>query len=180
MTRGRCALRILLLLAFTSLSPAGEEPFKPATSIKLSSGFWMLNGKRTYAGTDAEGLLLNVRMVNATFEDRNPATCPKGFDPEKNTDGFIQKIPDYAAHGIRAFTLCLQGGTPNYKGAINSGYEPDGRLRPDYLKRIARAIEACDRAGVAVILCCFYQEQDQILRDGDAVKAAVRNTASWV
>ena len=48
---------------------------------------------------------MNVRMVNAVFEDRNRPD----FDPEANTDEFIAQIPDYVAHGVRAFTLCLQG-----------------------------------------------------------------------
>jgi hypothetical protein len=119
-------------------------------------------------------------MVNATFEDRNPKTCPEGFTPDKNTNTFIARIPEYARCGVNAFTLCLQGGFPGYEAAINSAYEPDGALRPEYLKRVARVIEACDRAGMVVILGCFYQRQDQILRDADAVKKAVVNTVEWI
>ena len=69
---------------------------------------------------------MNVRMVNAVFEDRNKPD----FDPEANTDRFIARIPDYAAHGVNAFTICLQGGMPGYEGAVNSAFEPDGSLRP--------------------------------------------------
>ncbi|MBN1441662.1 MAG: hypothetical protein JXA90_03085, partial [Planctomycetes bacterium] len=137
-------------------------------------------GEPTNPKSIAEGLLLNVRMVNATFEDRNPETCPKGFDPEKNTAAFIAKIPEYVACGVNAFTLCLQGGFPGYEGAINSAYEPDGSLRPGYMQRVARVIEACDRAGAVVILGCFYQRQDQILKDADAVRRAVAGTAEWI
>ena len=180
-------LRLCWLLAAIGLhfalplgSPGAEEPFKPSTKVKIANNFWELNGKRTYQGSRAEGLLLNVRMVNATFEDRNPATCPKGFDPDKNTESFIASIPDYVAHGVRAFTLCLQGGSPGYEGALNSAYDPDGSLRPDYLKRVARVIEACDKAGAVVILGCLSESQDQVLKDGEAVKVAVANTAMWV
>jgi hypothetical protein len=170
----------LVTLAILCAPQASAEPFHARTTIKINRGFWEISGQRTYKGADAEGLLLNVRMVNCTFEDRNPATCPKGFDPDKNTDAFIAKIADYAAHGVRAFTLNLQGGTPNYKGALNSAFEPNGSLRPDSLRRVARVIEACDAQGVAVILGCFYQEQDQVLKDEAAVKAAVVATANWI
>jgi hypothetical protein len=170
----------VLVLGLPGGAGAGEGDFKPQTTVKLRSGFWELNGKRTYAGSEAEGLLLNVRMVNATFEDRNPATCPKDFDPEKNTARFIDKLPDYVAHGVSAFTLSLQGGSPGYKGALNSAYERDGSLRPEYMARVARAIEACDRAGAAVILSCFYQEQDQVLENAGAVRRAVENTVDWL
>jgi hypothetical protein len=81
---------------------------------------------------------------------------------------------------MRAFTICLQGGMPGYEGAVNSAYTAGGQLRDSYLRRARRVIEACDRSGAAVILCCFYQRQDQWLRDEKAVEAAVTATATWV
>src|SRR5215468_10814036 len=84
------------------------------TKVSIVDGKWRLNGELTYRGAKAEGLLMNVRMVNATFEDANDKTRPKGFDSEANTDAFIKHIPDYTASGVRAFTLCLQGGHCGY------------------------------------------------------------------
>src|SRR5262249_12821629 len=43
-----------------------------------------------------------------------------------------------------------------------------------------RVIEACDRAGLVVILGCFYQRQDQVLADEAAVRAGGVNVASWI
>ncbi len=144
--------------------------------VALKDKRWMIDGKVTYAGTPAEGLLMNVRVVNCTFEDRNRTD----FDPDANTDRFIEAIPDYRAHGIRAFTLCLQGGMPGYEGALNSAYEADGSLRPGYLERVERVIRACDDSGIAVILGCFYQRQDQVMNDAAAVEKAAINTVTWV
>ena len=144
--------------------------------VVLKDKRWMIDGKVTYAGAPAEGCLMNVRMVNCTFEDRNRTD----FDPDANTDRFIEAIPDYHAHGIRAFTLCLQGGMPGYEGALNSAYDGDGSLRPGYLERVQRVIRACDDAGVAVILGCFYQRQDQVMEDATAVERAAINTVTWV
>ena len=146
------------------------------THISIVGNRWYLNGQVTYPGTQAEGLLMNVRMVNAVFEDRNRSD----FDAEANTDQFITKIPDYTAHGIRAFTLCLQGGTPGYEGAVNSAFNPDGSLRENYLKRVLRVIDACDKHSVVVILGCYYQRQDQILKDEEAVRTGVIGVARWV
>jgi len=150
------------------------------TWLSLLDGRWYLNGRLTCLGAKAEGLLMNVRMVNAVFEDANQKTRPKGFDPDANTESFLAQIPDYVAHGIRAFTVFLQGGMPGYEGAINSAFTPDGELRPEYLARVERVIRAADEAGAAVILGCYYQRQDQILRDATAVRAGVVNTARWV
>jgi CubicO group peptidase (beta-lactamase class C family) len=150
--------------------------FTPRTRVAIVKGQWHTNGQPTYRGARAEGLLINVRMVNAVFEDRRRP----GFDPEANTDRFLAKVPDYAAHGVRAFTLCLQGGFPGYEGAVNSAFAPDGTLRAAYLRRVRRVIETCDRRGVVVILGCYYQRQDQLLTDERAVKAGLVNVACWV
>ena len=83
----------------------------PRTRIALEHGRWLINGQPTNPCTSAEGLLMNVRMVNAVFEDG--AKHPE-FNPNSNTAQFIALLPDYAAHGVNAFTICLQGGMPGY------------------------------------------------------------------
>lgn len=172
---------IVALQLLTAAAPAGgDAPYTARTTVKLNRGFWELAGARTYKGADAEGLLLLVRMVNATFEDRNPATCPKGFDPDRNTEAFLAKLPEYAAHGVRAFSLNLQGGNPGYKGALCSAFEADGSLRKDFLARVARVIEACDQQGIAILLGLFDEDQDQVLKDDAAVKKGVENVVRWL
>lgn len=117
----------------------GDDVFAQSR-VALREGRWFINDRPTNPGSAAEGLLMNVRMVNAVFEDRNQPE----FDPEANTDRFIARIPDYAASGVNAFTFCLQGGMPGYEGAVNSAFDPDGTLRPAYLARVERVIRACD------------------------------------
>jgi hypothetical protein len=153
-----------------------SSDFKPRTRVSIADGQWHINGEVTYRGAKAEGLLMNVRMVNAVFEDRKRPD----FDPETNTDRFIAHIPDYAAQGVRAFTICLQGGTPGYEGAVNSAFNEDGSLRDSYLRRVRRVIEACDQNRVVVILGCYYQRQDQVLKNDDAVRAGVVNVVNWL
>jgi hypothetical protein len=148
----------------------------PSTRVEIVDGKWHINGEITYPGAQAEGLLMNVRVVNCTFEDRNR----DDFDSDANTAAFLSHIPDYYAHGVRAFTLNLQGGFSGDEGVLNSAFEPNGTLRAPYLERIGRVIEACDRQGIVVILGCFYQRQDQVLENDDAIRAAVRNAVQWV
>jgi hypothetical protein len=119
---------------------------------------------------------MNVRMVNAVFED---AKRPE-FQAEANTERFLKALPDYVSHGVRAITINLQGGMPGYEGAVNSAFGADGNLRAAYLRRVRRVIEACDREGAVVILGCYYQRQDEILKDEAAVRAGVVNVAQWV
>ncbi|MBI3467237.1 MAG: hypothetical protein HY000_29850 [Planctomycetes bacterium] len=158
------------------LLAGGDDPPARSTRVAIVNGRWHINGAVTHRGAPAEGLLINVRMVNATLEDAKRSD----FDPAANTAAFLQQIPDYAAHGVRAFTLCLQGGMPGYEGAVNSAFSADGSLRPEYLARVERVIDACDRQGLVVILGCYYQRQDQILQDEAAVRAGVVNTVNWI
>jgi CubicO group peptidase (beta-lactamase class C family) len=146
------------------------------TRVTVKRDQWFLNDVVTYRGAKAEGRLMNVRMVNAVFED----TKRHEFDPEANTERFLKHVPEYVRHGVRAFTINLQGGMPGYEGAINSAFDAEGNLRGAYLGRVRRVIEACDREGAVVILGCFYQRQDQLLKDEAAVRAGVVNVAQWV
>jgi len=179
-------LGVLFASAVTRTSGSTEVGITP-------NGQWTLNGEVTYPGTPAAGLLMNIRMVNATFEDSRPPSewpeqLPTSFDPDENTAAFIARIPEYKAHGVLGFTLSLQGGSPKYEGAHNSAFEADGTLRAAYMKRIQRVIEACDAHGVAVILGCLYQRQHgaeptrlpRALQDRAAILAAVRHTAEWI
>ena len=192
----RCVIKILMVWLFAAANPcviaasseqrgqtiaghpvdAVANPGPLHTRVSIREGRWFLNDEVTYRGTEAEGLLMNVRMVNAVFEDRNRSD----FDPDSNTEEFLARLPDYVANGIRAFTICLQGGSTGYEGAINSAFNPDGSLRDSYLQRVRRVIDACDRLGCVVILGCYYQRQDQILKDDQAVKAGVVNVARWI
>ncbi len=185
MPNGRSFRLLLPLLSLSAVSAFGQagaqaQSYKPLTRITESDGFWELNAKPTYEGTQAEGLLIGARMVNATFNDRNPATCPKGFDPEKNTEAFLKSLPAYLSSGVNTILLNLQGGAPGYQGAINSAFNPDGSLRKDDLARVSRVIEACDQRGAVVVLGFFSPGQDQVLKGEEAVRAGTKNACEWI
>jgi CubicO group peptidase (beta-lactamase class C family) len=72
-----------------------REAVRRETRVAIEKEQWLLNGAGTYRGAKAEGRLMNVRMVNAVFED----TKRPEFDPEANTARFVEKIPDYVGHG---------------------------------------------------------------------------------
>jgi hypothetical protein len=168
---------VVVTLALVLSAPAAQAP---RTRVSIVDGRWHLNGQVTYRGAVAEGLLMNVRMVNAVFEDANDTTRQPGFDSDVNTEAFISSIPQYVAQGVRAFTISLQGGDPGYEGALNSAFTAEGALRDSYLARVRAVVEAVDRHGAVVILSCFYQRQDQALTSDEAVRTAVGNVARWI
>src|SRR5687767_8530696 len=94
------------------------------TKIEIDGERFLINGAPTYAGREwkgqrIEGLLMNSRMVQATFDDENPLTqglfaYPDTgvWDAERNVSEFIAMVPEYRASGLLAVTLNLQGGCP--------------------------------------------------------------------
>jgi hypothetical protein len=96
----------------------------------------------------------------------------------------VAAMPEWRRRGLLAFTLNLQGGSPEgYSKAQpwhNSAFEADGSLRSDYAARLARILDEADRQRMAVILGVFYFGQDQRLRDEAAVVRALDGAASWV
>jgi hypothetical protein len=166
------------------------------TNLTISGDAFHINGKPTYTGRTwrghkIEGLLMNSRVVQATFEDLNPETrsrwtYPDGtpYDADKNTERFIAMLPEWRKAGLLSFTVNLQGGSPEgYSKSQpwhNSALTADGSLRPDYLKRLEKILNAADSLGMAPIVGIFYFGQDQRVQDEAAVTKAVDNTVEWL
>ncbi|MGC9468506.1 MAG: hypothetical protein ACP5HS_07935 [Anaerolineae bacterium] len=143
------------------------------TEITIKGQEFWLDGKPTYAGRSFEGhkiqgLLFNVRAVQATFDDENPSTRKYWaypdtgeWDPERNVQEFCDALPIWKQHGVLGFTINLQGGGPLYVPGIydayeNNGFTADGRLKPDYADRTERVLARADELGMAVIVGFFY------------------------
>jgi hypothetical protein len=166
------------------------------TVVSIVGDEFYLNGQPTYAGRTwrghkIEGLLLNARLVQGIFDDRNPDTAKlwaypdtSRWDAERNTREFITAMPEWRRHGLLAFTINLQGGAPvgyaKDQPWHNSAIEADGSLRPDYLGRLERVINKADDLGMVVILGYFYFGQDQRLTDEAAVLRATDNATQWL
>jgi hypothetical protein len=193
-----CARRLspLLLLISIALAFDVSRAADRKTSVGVVGNEFHLNGQPTYAGRTwrghkIQGLLLNSRMVQGIFDDRNPETVSTWaypdtgkWDAERSTREFIAAMPEWRRHGLLAFTINLQGGSPQgYSQSQpwhNSAIEADGSLRADYLARLERIVNKADELGMAVILGYFYFGQDQRLKDETAVIRATDNATQWI
>lgn len=183
-------LCFLILLIF-SVQISGQS-----TRVSIRGEKFFINGKPTFAGRtwngiSVEGLLPNSRMVQGVFDDLNPETVSKWKYPdtgvwsaERNTTEFISAMPAWRNHGLLAFTICFQGGSPEGYSASqpweNNAFEPNGTLRSAFAGRMERIVKKADELGMVVILGIFYFGQDQRLTDEKAVITAVDNSVSWV
>jgi hypothetical protein len=166
------------------------------TEISIQGEQFFINGQVTYPGVTwegrrIEGLLLNSRMVQGIFDDLNPETHKLWaypdtgqWDPDRNTREFIAAMPSWRAHGVLAFTINLQGGSPygysKDQPWINSAIAPDGSLRGDYLARLSRILDAADALGMAVIVSLFYFGQEKNLDGEDAIFRGVEGAVDWI
>jgi hypothetical protein len=180
------------LVAAASLAAAPARK----TSVTIVSNEFHINGEPTYEGRSwrghtIQGLLMNSRMVQGIFNDLNTNTVhrwaypdTKKYDPERNTREFLKAMPEWRRHGLLAFTINLQGGSPEGYSREqpwhNSAIEADGSLRPDYMARLERILDRADELGLVVILGYFYFGQDERLKDEAAVIRATENATQWL
>ena len=166
------------------------------TQVTIHGDQFFIDGEptykgRTYRGYKIEGLLLNSRMIQATFDDANPETRHRwaypdtgAYDAERNVREFLQALPVYRQHGLLAVTVNLQGGNPKGYSReqpwVNSAFEADGSFKADYLERMRRVLDRTAELGMVAILGVFYFGQDERLRDEAAVVRALEDAVRWV
>lgn len=166
------------------------------TSLDIQSEKFLLNGKLVYSEIEnsrpeAHGLLMNARFIQGIFDDK---ATPERFaifghdqwEPEANTDRLIAALPQWYAHGLRAFTVGLQGGGPvltldDWSTIDNNPYGPDSKsLDPAYAGRLDRLIKAADEIGMVVIVSYLYASQGPRLQDGRAIRNAVTGASRFL
>ncbi|MFO0924263.1 MAG: hypothetical protein U0905_17440 [Pirellulales bacterium] len=184
-------------IVFLAISLSAQESSGVGkTRVRIEGSKFFINDEPTYAGRmwkghSIEGLLFNSRMVQATFDDRNPETRSLWsypdtgqWDPDRNTREFIQAMASYRDAGLLAMTLNLQGGSPQgySKQQLwhNSAFDEDGTLRSDYKARFEAVFQEADRLGMVILLGYFYFGQDERLHDETAVLKATDQATKWL
>jgi hypothetical protein len=197
------------LSLFLALAASRAVAIDIATGKMLGSGyevrfFYVRTGKapwqRTYAGKqfrpEAAGRLMNLRIAQGLFHDE--WLTEAAFDPEENTRRLIAALDIYKEHGILAINVSLQAGNAGYarecelikrqaqakfgpgKGCLTSAFLPDGSLKEAWLKRLQRLQRELDRRGMILDLMYFYQGQDEVLENPEAIRRGVVNATDWL
>ena len=180
---------MLLSVCMSACQPGGQHG-GDRTVVTIQGERFYLDGRpthdgRNWNGHEIEGLLFNARLVQGIFDDLKAGTrglwryADTGeWNPARNTNEFVAAMPEWRSHGMIAFTLNIQGGSPVGYGNqdwLNPGYTPDGSLRDDYMARLEMILDRADELKMVVILGLFYFGQDQHLDNEAAVANAVRN-----
>jgi hypothetical protein len=188
----------IVLLPLFAYAPFAQESGDSVfyTSVSIAGENFQINGRPTYEGRiwnghNIQGLLLNARLVQGIFDDLNTESASRWAYPdtgrwnaERNMREFIAAMPEWRKHGLLAFNLNLQGGSPvGYRTVLewnNTAFVANGSLRPDYFARLERILKRADELGMVVILGYFYFGQDQRLTDEAAVIRATDNATQWL
>ncbi len=189
-----CIFLLTAVFALTSLSASKINAGQ--TVVSIVGDDFHINGKPTYAGRmwnghRIEGLLLNSRTVQATFDDLNPSTSARWayadtgkWDAERNVREFIASMPSWRVQGLLAITVNFQGGSPEgYSKTqpwLSSGFNEDGSMRPDFAARMKRVLDAADAQGMVVILGYFYFGQSPRFKGDEAVIRATDEATRWL
>ena len=191
-------LLFLLFLSYNRLSALNPfpSPTNRKTTISISGEKFLINGEptfkgKTWKGYKLEGLLPNSRMVQGIFDDLNDSTRhlwayhdTKTWDANRNTNDFIKEMDGWRKKGLLAFTINLQGGSPQgYSKSQpweNSAIDPVGNLRSAYMSRLEKILDKSDELGMVTILGIFYFGQDERIKNEEAVKKGVLNTLKWL
>ena len=143
------------------------------TTVSIAGTEFLIDGRptypdRTFEGAKIQGLLFNVRAVQAVFDDANPKTRVHWsypdtghWDPDRNTDELCEALPSWKEHGILAFSVDLQGGGPLYVPEVyqsydNNGFTSQGDLKTDYAARLTKVLDRADELGMVAIVSFFY------------------------
>jgi hypothetical protein len=164
------------------IEPLEARELLSQTHLTISGSRFLINGAVTNRSSALEGMLPNARAVNATFDDRNPATAGQWaypdthqWDARRNVDEFDAAVPSYHAKGLLAVSLSFQGGQPTLVTAPDaqpwdsSAFLPDGTLRGRFANNMRRALSTLDANGMVAFVQLFYFGQDQRLTDEAAV-----------
>lgn len=183
MRRVALALALVLITA----APAAADVTFVGDRVKL-------DGQLTNPGSPAEGLLMNVRAIQAAVEEYNPERrelwrYPDGpWSAARNLDEFLARVDGYVARGLDMVTVGMQGGHPRFRCAKESGvagrnfsmFTAAGDLRPDARARLGDLIRGADAVGLIVSVQLFYQNQDNRLSGNAAVLRATDEAATFL
>jgi hypothetical protein len=188
--------RLVILLVCFTYNCQDAFGYQPKTIVTIKGEDFYINGEITLKGRNLdnislEGLLPNSRMVQGIFDDLNPETRQLWkypdtgvWDPDRNTAEFIAAMPQWRNHGLLAFTINIQGGSPtgygNNKGWVNPGFHKNGEPIKEYFERLEKILNKADELGMVVILGLFYFGQDEQLENEAAIKNAVQNSVKWL
>jgi hypothetical protein len=153
---------------FDDLTAVGEIIDRPETDGPPATREFAIQDERPYLGgrqVDLWGL-----------------RCGNALHSEAIVERHIRNLDNMVAHGINLIGFYIQGanaGWPNPEAGLN-GFKRDGRLRPEFARRMERLIREADRRGMVVLVGLISPRKDQDYYDDDAIRRSIEETGKFL
>ena len=108
--------------------------------------------------------------------------CGNAIYSQGVTERHVRNLDNMIRHGINCIGVYIQGsngGHPNAAAGRN-GYTPEGKLKPDFARRLEWLIREADLRGMVVMVGLFSPRKDQDFKNETAIKHACEETAKWL
>ena len=118
-----------------------------------------------------------LSCINVNLQGASPLGYYKS-----NPDGLSDLMTRIQAKFPDAIEPEIWKGLPDTRSQPwdSGAFTEKGNLKPAFMARAAKVIEAADEIGMIVCLGLFYFGQDERIRDEESVKTAVEETTNWV
>lgn len=108
--------------------------------------------------------------------------CGNALYSQGVTERHVRNLDNMVAHGINCIGVYIQGsngGHPDPEAGRN-GYTPEGKLKPEFARRLEWLVREADQRGMVVMVGLFSPRKDQDFEDEAAIKRACEETAKFL
>ena len=159
-------------------------PIINACVLSISGNKLLLDNVYINNGTQAEGLLINSRMIQGISDGfiNWPYPDTKKWNATRNNLEFVKNMSLWKSKGLNGFTVGLQGGAPKSgsTGYKNSAFNGDGTLKPSYMTRLKNILDKSQELDMIVIVSMFYRTQVSIFEKYDNALKGFTNVLEWL
>jgi ketosteroid isomerase-like protein len=108
--------------------------------------------------------------------------CGNALFSQGVTERHVRNLDNMVAHGINCIGVYIQGsngGHPDPEGG-RDGYNVDGRIKPEFARRLEWLVREADQRGMVVMVGLFSPRKDQDFQDEAAIRRACEETAKFL
>lgn len=107
--------------------------------------------------------------------------CSNALMSDATADALIESLDRYQSYGINLVSVFVMG---SRFGDVK-GYQPDGRMDPEYRKRLERILKATQKKRMITIVGCLYWSTSKAKEDlghwtQEHANKAIAETARWL
>lgn len=108
--------------------------------------------------------------------------CGNALYSQGVAERHVRNLDNMVAHGINCIGVYVQGSNGGHPdpGVAPNGYTPEGKLRPEFARRLEWLIREADQRGMVVMVGLFSPRKDQDFQDEAAIQRACEETAQFL